>query len=113
LKAKLNQAKHGVAVCKAIVSGAVAEANASAADFQAAKTSLLDLKKLVPLSIETAEVEFAHAQALASTADSNEGQKRRQHLRSQKLLLSNAISKEEADQERLDLLAKVYIDAAP
>ena len=101
LQAKLNQATHGVAVANAILQGAKANANAVAAEVRAAKTSLALLKKQVPLGIETAEAELQQALAVSATADSNEGYKRNEHQRAQKLLSSKAISVEEADQRLL------------
>ncbi|WP_372894777.1 HlyD family secretion protein [Stieleria sp.] len=101
LQAKLNQATHGVAVANAILQGAIANANAVAAEVRAAKTSLALLKKQVPLGIETAEAELQQALAVSATADSNEGYKRSEHQRAQKLLSSKAISVEEADQRLL------------
>lgn len=101
LQAKLNQAKHAVSVAKAILTGAEANANAAAADVKAANTSLQLLTKQVPLAVETAKAELNHAQAQSATADSNEGLKRREHLRSQELLESNAVSQEIADQKHL------------
>lgn len=100
-QAKLNQAKHAVSVAKAILAGAEANANAAAADVKAAHTSLQLLKKQVPLAVETAEAELNHAQAQNATADSNEGLKRREHQRSQKLLETKAVSQEVADQKHL------------
>ncbi|QDV42337.1 Cobalt-zinc-cadmium resistance protein CzcB [Stieleria neptunia] len=101
LQAKLNQATHGVAVADAILQGARANANAVAAEVRAAKTSLALLKKQVPLAIETAEAELQQALAAGATADSNEGYKRSESQRAQKLLNSKAISVEEADRKEL------------
>lgn len=103
LQAKLNQATHGVAVAKAIVQGAKANANAVAAEVRAAKTSLALLKKQVPLAIETAEAELNQALAASATADSNEGHKRSEYQRAQKLLSSQAISVEDADKRKFAL----------
>ena len=69
--------------------------------YGAAKTSLDLLKKQVPLEVETAEAELNQALASSATADSNEGQKRSEYERAQKLLESQAISVEEADQKKL------------
>ena len=101
LVARLNQAKHKVAVAKAIVQGAKADANAAAAEVRAAKTSLALLTKQVPLAIETAEAELNQALAASATADSYEGQMRSEADRAQKLLASQAMSLEEADKRQL------------
>ncbi|MCA9137683.1 MAG: efflux RND transporter periplasmic adaptor subunit [Planctomycetales bacterium] len=101
LRAKLNQATHSVEVAKAIHRGAKASAKAASAEVRAAKTSLELLKKQVPLAIETAEAELNQALAASATADSNEGHKRSEHERSQKLLASQAISAEDADKREL------------
>lgn len=101
LRARLNQATHGVSVAKAVVQGAKANANAAAAEVRAEKTSLALLKKQVPLSIQTAEAELNQALAASATADSNEGQRRSEYERAITLLESKAISQEEADQRKL------------
>ncbi len=101
LRAKLNQATHGVEVAKAVLQGAVANAKAMAAEVRAAKTSLTLLKKQVPLAIQTAEAELNQALAASATADSNEGHKRSEYQRAQKLLDSQAASVEEVDKRKL------------
>lgn len=99
--ARLNQALHGVSITKAIVQGARADAAAISAEIRAARTSLRLLKKQVPIDIEIAQAELDHALAVSATADSAEGFKRSEHERAQKLIESDAISKESADQKEL------------
>ena len=101
LQAQLNRAKHGVTVAKAIVQGSQADAKAAEADVRAARTSLRLLKKQVPLEIATAEAELDHARAISAMADTNEGFKRSEFERAERLLQSNAISQEESDQKQL------------
>ena len=86
-KAKVNQAKEGVAVLDAQV--------------RAGKQSLYVLREEVPLDIEASEAEVAHYKAMLAKAESTEAHTRENAERARTLFATKAISDEERDRSQL------------